>query len=71
MPYAMIESFHPFLDTHYDTAMAISAGINLRPSPSFVIKLQGSWAKFLDDDTDGGLAGEHARTFTSQVAWMF
>jgi hypothetical protein len=70
MPYLEFEKDTPLDLTYYSNAYALHAGINLRPTASYVLKVEAIGAWFRDDGV-GLLAGERAVILTSQLAWVF
>jgi hypothetical protein len=67
-PYAYYEEFHPDDHTLYSRVRDAWAGLNFRPAPSLVLKLQSGAARFAGD---GILAGEAVLITSAQVAWVF
>lgn len=68
MPYAYYEYENPLDKEEYDHIRVVVGGLNFRPSPNVVLKLEGGFAWMRDG---GVLGGTNFDLFTSQVAWAF
>jgi hypothetical protein len=69
MPYAFVERNSPLDTSVYVHLTATNLGLNFRPSPALVLKVNGGYAWFSDQ---GGALGDNAVTLVStQAAWMF
>jgi hypothetical protein len=67
MPYARYEYYAPLEVVVAESIQAWTAGVNLRPSPSLVLKLQGLRAAFR-----GGLFADSAFwEYSAQASWVF
>jgi hypothetical protein len=70
MPYVYTEHERPLDKSLFGVVHTYNAGINFRPAPSVVLKLEGSFS-FM---RDGGLLGATnggVNVFTGLVAWVF
>jgi hypothetical protein len=66
MPYVMAEHYEPPTNAFVDKADAISAGLNFRPTPSVVLKVQ-----YVDAHLQGPQIAGHIRALDSQIACLF
>jgi hypothetical protein len=70
MPFAFYEFYNPRYSTNYDAVNAINLGVNFRPAPALVFKVQLTLPVFRGDDLDL-LAGQRLQLVTTQAAWVF
>jgi hypothetical protein len=69
MPYGFVERNSPLDTSLYVHLTAVNVGLNFRPTPTLVLKVNGGYAWFSDQ---GGALGDNAITLvSSQAAWMF
>lgn len=77
MPYGMVEFFNPTgpgplrrIAGDYGDSLAYYAGLNVRPIPHFVLKIELAYGTFVNGKK--GSAGDHSITgLQTQVAWVF
>ena len=69
MPYAMVEHASFTNDSFAPPVIAWTTGLNLRPTPSVVLKAEVVFAQFDGVGTTG--FGDDVRNFGAQVAWAF
>ena len=67
MPFLSYESYEPSDTTLYSRVAGEYLGLNFRPAPSLVLKLQGTRALF----ADGLFADETTYVVTTQASWVF
>ena len=68
-PFAYFEHYSPQDHFLFKKADAINAGLNFRPSPGFVLKLQGLRATF--PEGPGLLDGNKIYQYQAQASWVF
>jgi hypothetical protein len=69
MPYAFFERNSPLDTSLYVHLTAANAGLNFRPGPSLVLKVNAGHAWF--SDQGGLLGGNGINIVSTQAAWMF
>jgi hypothetical protein len=66
MPFVIVEHYEPLKNALVDKADALSVGLNFRPLPSVVLKVQ-----YIDAYVKGPQFGGHIRALDSQIACLF
>jgi hypothetical protein len=66
MPFVMAEHYVPLTNAFVDRADAIAGGLNFRPRPSVVLKVQ-----YVDARLEGPQLSGHIRALDSQIACLF
>lgn len=68
-PYAYVELHQPASFPYYSGIQAVNLGLNFRPTPSLVLKLQATRSAFADGPEF--LGGQRAYYGATQVSWVF
>ena len=66
MPFVAAEPYEPLTNSFVDKVVAISGGLNFRPIPSVVLKVQA-----VDARLEGPQFAGHIRALDSQIACLF
>lgn len=68
-PYVFYNDYWPSDKTYYGRVWGYAGGVNLRPSPTLVLKASVNYAKF--SEGQGVLVGGSLVEFMTQAAWVF
>ncbi|TMQ06843.1 MAG: hypothetical protein E6J90_45090 [Deltaproteobacteria bacterium] len=69
MPFVDWDDYRPIDHRYFPHATDVHTGLNFRPAPNLVLKLDFTYATF---DSGGGLiAGQTARYYEAQACWAF
>jgi hypothetical protein len=68
-PYTLFESYQTSTSPYFGGLKSLNIGLNFRPSPNLVFKLQGDRTRF--DDGPEPLANQKVYSFSAQASWVF